>query len=234
MTNDKTPGRLPDRLPNDPMHWADAWLKEAEAAAVQRNPNCATIASVNDDAQPSARVVLCKQFVPDPGYFVFHTNYRSRKGMELERNPRAAAVFHWDALGRQVRIEGMVVRSPERESDDYFASRGWGSQLGAWGSDQSAPVDSKAALIRQIRERGESLGLVLGDDTTELADSRGRVPVIARPPHWGGLRFWASAIELWIEGQDRIHDRARWTRDIVRVSEHDFTVSPWRGVRLQP
>jgi pyridoxamine 5'-phosphate oxidase len=230
--NDETLSRLPEQLPDDPMHWADAWLKEAVATAVQRNPNCVTIASVGEDAQPSARVVLCKQFVPDPGYFVFHTNYRSRKATELESNPRSAAVFHWDSLGRQVRIEGMVVRSPDKESDDYFASRGWGSQLGAWGSDQSEPVDSKSALVRQIRERGESLGLTLGADTTELAD--GQVPAIARPPHWGGMRLWAKAIELWIEGKDRIHDRGRWTRDLVRASEHDFNVSPWRGKRLQP
>ena len=164
------------------MHWADAWLKEAMASGVQRNPNSMTIVSVDDEGQPSARVVLCKQFIPDPGYLVFHTNYRSRKSRELSNNPRAAAVFHWDSLGRQVRIEGLVVQSPEKESDDYFASRGWGSQLGAWGSDQSEPVESKAVLIKQIRARGESLGLSLGADTTELVDDK--VPTIERPPHW--------------------------------------------------
>lgn len=232
MINDETLSRLPSQLPDDPMHWADGWLKEAMTAGVQRNPNAMTVVSVGNDGQPSARVVLCKEFVPDPGYLVFHTNYRSRKSRELEADPKSAAVFHWDALGRQVRIEGMVVRSPEQESDDYFASRHWGSQLGAWGSDQSEPIDSKEALIRQVRERAESLGLALGDDTATLAD--GRAPVIARPPHWGGLRLWARNIELWIEGPDRIHDRGRWTREILRSSEHEFTVSPWRGTRLQP
>ncbi len=232
MSNDEILHRLPAQLPDDPMHWADAWLKEATTAEVQRNPNCMTIASVGEGSQPSARVVLCKQFVPDPGYLVFYTNYQSRKSMELASNPRSAAVFHWDALGRQVRIEGLVVRSPEQESDEYFRSRGWGSQLGAWGSDQSQPVDSKEALVRQIRQRGKSLGLALGADTTEIVE--GSVPAIARPPHWGGMRLWASAIELWIEGQDRIHDRGRWSRDLIRSSEHEFTVSPWRGVRLQP
>ena len=141
-------------------------------------------------------------------------------------------MFHWDSLGRQVRIEGMVVRSPEKESDDYFASRGWGSQLGAWGSDQSEPVESKEALVEQVRARGESLGLSLGADTTELTSDD--VPTIARPSHWGGMRLWAHAIELWIEGPDRIHDRGRWSRDIVRGSEDVFSVSPWEGTRLQP
>ena len=232
MNTDDTLDRLPAQLPDDPMHWADAWLKEATATAVQRNPNAVTIVSVSDDGQPSARVVLCKQLVPDPGYLVFHTNYRSRKSRELEANPVSAALFHWDAIGRQIRLEGQVVRSPDEESDDYFASRGWGSQLGAWGSDQSEPIESKEALVRQIRERGRSLGLTLAEDTTQLVD--GRIPAIARPSHWGGMRFWAHTIELWIEGDDRIHDRGLWTRDIVRSSEHEFTTTPWHGTRLQP
>lgn len=232
MSNNETLSRLPEHLPDDPMHWADAWLKEVTATAVQRNPNSMTIVSVGEDGQPSARVVLCKQFVPDPGYLVFHTNYHSRKSRELETRPLSAALFHWDAVGRQIRLEGQVVRSPLEESDAYFAGRDWGSQLGAWGSDQSAPIESKAALIQQIRERGESLGLNLAKGTTQLADDR--VPSIARPDHWGGMRFWAHSIELWVEGEDRIHDRGRWIRDIVRSSEHEFTTTPWHGTRLQP
>jgi pyridoxamine 5'-phosphate oxidase len=224
--------RLPERLPDDPMHWADAWLKEATAAAVRRNPNAMAIVSAAGNGQPSARMVLCKDFVPDPGYLVFYTNYRSRKAVELSANPRAAALFHWDAIGRQVRLEGLVVRSPEEESDEYFASRDWGSQLGAWGSDQSEPIESKAALVGQIRDRAKALGLSLGDEPSELSD--GKVPPIPRPQHWGGLRLWATAVELWVEGVDRIHDRGRWTREIVRTSEHDFTVTPWSGARLQP
>lgn len=232
MAREENRDRLPDKLPTDPMHWADGWLKEATAAGVQRNPNAMTVVSIGPDSRPSARVVLCKKFVPDPGYLVFHTNYRSRKARDFDANPAAAAVFHWDALGRQIRVEGEVVRSPDRESDEYFAGRGWGSRLGAWGSDQSTPVASREALVQQIRERAAGLGLTLAPGTTLLAD--GRVPEIPRPPHWGGLRLWPSAIELWIEGTDRIHDRGRWTRDIVRASEHTFTVTPWRGTRLQP
>jgi pyridoxamine 5'-phosphate oxidase len=223
---------LPADLPDDPMHWADAWLKEATAAAVQRNPNSMTIVSVNAEGQPSARVVLCKHLVPDPGYLVFYTNYHSRKGAELNANPKAAALFHWDALGRQIRIEGIVVRSPAEESDAYFAGRDWGSQLGAWGSDQSEPVESKAALVSQIRRRGSKLGLSLDAGTEMLTDDN--VPHIQRPPHWGGFRLWATDVELWLEGADRIHDRGKWSRDIIRASGEKFTTTPWTSTRLQP
>lgn len=224
--------RLPDELPSDPMHWADAWLKEAMAAKVQRNPNSMTIASVGADSKPSSRVVLIKEFVPDPGYLVFYTNYRSKKSLELAANPNAAALMHWDSMGRQIRIEGTVVRTPEAESDDYFNTRDWGSQLGAWGSDQSETIESHDALVSQIRQRAVDLGLTLDPDTQTLADDN--IPDIPRPPHWGGFRLWATVIELWIEGKNRIHDRASWQRDIVRASEHSFTTTPWVGTRLQP
>ena len=156
MSDTKIFDRLPDELPSDPMHWADAWLKEALATKVQRNPNSMTIATVGPDAQPSARVVLCKDFVPDPGYLVFYTNYRSRKSVDLEANPYAAALIHWDALGRQIRIEGTAVRSPAEESDAYFATRDWGSKLGAWGCDQSKTIASHDELVNQIRRRARS------------------------------------------------------------------------------
>lgn len=232
MRDEMLADRLPDVLPSDPMHWADAWLKEAVAANVQRNPNSMTIASVGADSQPSSRVILCKDFVPDPGYLVFYTNYQSRKSLELVANPNAAALFHWDALGRQIRIEGTVVRSPAEESDAYFATRDWGSQLGAWGSDQSETIASHAALVSQIRQRASDLGLTLDPDTQTLADDN--IPDIARPAHWGGFRLWATMVELWIEGKNRIHDRACWQRDIVRATEHTFTTTPWTGTRLQP
>jgi pyridoxamine 5'-phosphate oxidase len=232
LSDAKLADRLPDDLPSDPMHWADAWLKEAIAAKIQRNPNSMTIASVGADSRPSSRVVLCKEFVPDPGYLVFYTNYRSRKSLELAANPNAAALIHWDAMGRQIRIEGTVVRSPEAESDTYFATRDWGSQLGAWGSDQSETIESYEALVDQVRQRAVDLGLKLDPNTETLVD--GDVPHIARPAHWGGFRLWATKIELWIEGKNRIHDRASWQRDIVRASEHTFSITPWTGRRLQP
>jgi pyridoxamine 5'-phosphate oxidase len=224
--------RLPDELPADPMHWADAWIKEATTSAVRKNPNSLTLATVSSSGEPSARVVLCKQFVPDPGYFVIYTNYESRKSAQLAENPAVSGVFHWDSMGRQIRIDGTAVRSPEPESDAYFASRDWGSQLGAWGSDQSRPIASREALLAQIRNRGAELGLELGENTHTLVS--GDPPEIPRPPHWGGIRIWASSIELWINGIDRIHDRALWKRDIVRSSADEFSVTPWVGSRLQP
>jgi pyridoxamine 5'-phosphate oxidase len=225
--------RLPERLPEDPLHWAEAWLKEATARAVTRNPNAMTLATVGEGGVPSVRVVLCKSFVPDPGYLVFFTNYRSRKCRELERNPHAAVVFHWDALGRQVRIEGRVVRSPASESDAYFATRPWGSRLGAWASDQSAPLASRDALVEQLRRRAADLGVALGADTATLAPGHSP-PSIPRPPHWGGLRLWASAVELWVEGADRLHDRAVFRRELSPLDAHAFAVTSWTGSRLQP
>jgi pyridoxamine 5'-phosphate oxidase len=214
------------------MHWAAAWLDEATRQSVQRNPNSMTLVTVATDGRPSARVVLCKDLVPYPGYLVFYTNYKSRKVQELRTNPQVAITFHWDALGRQIRVEGTAVLSPAAESDAYFASRNWGSQLGAWGSDQSAPLASRDALFRQLRERAKELGLNVSDDMQSIESIDH--PVIPRPAHWGGVRVWASSIELWIEGGDRIHDRGHWQRRLELRGEHDFTAAPWQGTRLQP
>jgi pyridoxamine 5'-phosphate oxidase len=211
---------------------ASEWLDEAIAGSVQRNPNAMTLSTTGPSGQPSSRVVLCKRFVPDPGYLVFYTNYRSRKAEELAANPMAAALLHWDALGRQIRIEGITVRSPADESDAYFATRDPGSQLGAWGSDQSSPIASHEALIEQIRSRAETLGLAL--DAVTQAPTNDDTPTIARPGHWGGFRLWATRVELWVEGGNRIHDRARWQRDVTRSAEDAFTTSAWSSTRLQP
>ena len=214
------------------MDWAAAWLDEATRQGVQRNPNSMTLATVGDDGKPSLRVVLCKAFEPDPGYIVFYTNYRSRKVADLRANPAVAATFHWDALGRQVRIEGTAVFSPPEESDAYFASRDRGSQLGAWGRDQSAPLASRDALFSQLHERAQSLGLNVSDDLQSIENMDGSA--IPRPGHWGGVRVWARAVELWIEGRDRIHDRARWQRTLARQAGHEFAAGDWHGTRLQP
>lgn len=232
MNTYKQPDRLPAELPRDPMALADDWLKEAAELGVQRNPNAMTLASVNAQGCPSARVVLCKAFVPEPGYLVFYTNYQSRKAEELTANSNAAALFHWDGLGRQIRIEGEIVRSPDAESDAYFATRDWGSQLGAWGSDQSRPTASRDALVQQIQARGQELGLSLQDGTQELTTDD--TPKIDRPPYWGGFRLWATSVELWVEGADRVHDRGAWTRSIESRSEQEFTMSEWTSTRLQP
>ena len=232
MCNPYLAPTLPEDLPSDPLCWAEAWLNEAACRRVQRNPNSMTLATVDLNGQPSTRVVLCKAFVADPGYLVFYTNYRSRKVIELDANPLVAASFHWDALGRQIRIEGHAVRSPAAESDAYFASRDCGSQLGAWASDQSTPIASREALMSQLRSRARELGIETSEDLQSIRNIDR--PTIPRPSHWGGVRVWANAIELWIEGGDRIHDRARWHRTLTQTNEHEFAVGRWRGTRLQP
>lgn len=223
MTSPYLADRLPDKLPGDPFSWLEAWLSEATENEVQRNPNAMTLSTVSADGQPSARIVLAKSLDTAEGYVVFYTNYRSQKIRDIDGSGKASLVFHWDSMGRQVRIEGTAIRSPAEESDAYFSSRDRGSQVGAWGSDQSQPLESRDALLKQLNERAVELGVADNPDVT-----------VPRPPHWGGIRVWASAIELWIEGADRVHDRARWQRELTRDGEHAFTATPWSGTRLQP
>jgi len=199
---------------------------------VRRNPNAMSLVTCGSDARPAARMVLCKEFHADPGYLVFYTNYKSSKSRQIHENPNVAVLFHWDQLGRQVRIEGHAVRSPDAESDAYFATRDWGSQLGAWGSDQSAPLESRSALLAQVSRRALKLGVNVARNLGSIIGSDH--PVIPRPPHWGGFRVWASHVELWIEGKDRIHDRARWQRALQRQDDDTFIVGDWSGTRLQP
>ena len=217
---------LPDPLPTDPVAVFRLWFDEAREKRVQPNPNAFTLATIDPDGRPSARIVLCKQIIADPGAIVFYTNYQGRKGLALTAHPRAAAVFHWDVLDRQVRIEGPVTRSPAAESDAYFASRPWQSRVGAWASDQSRPIASRAALLEQVRARMAELGLRSG-----VGD--GEDPSIPRPPHWGGLRIWIERIELWVGGPGRVHDRAAWSRELVPSGE-SMAAGAWASTRLQP
>lgn len=232
MTDPYLETRLPDVLPNDPMHWVAAWLTDAKEKAVKRNPNSMAIVTVGSDARPSARMVLCKDFQADAGYLVFYTNYESNKAQQIDENPNVAALFHWDQLGRQVRIEGIAVRSPAEESDAYFATRDWGSQIGAWGSDQSRELESRNALLAQVGKRALKLGVNVAKNLQSIVGSDR--PTIERPPHWGGYRIWARRVELWIEGSDRIHDRARWERELKHTDDAAFEVGEWSGNRLQP
>ena len=149
---------LPDPLPADPMPLAATWFRQAWDEQVQRNPNAMSLATVGDGGRPSVRIVLCKEIVADPGYLAFYTNYRSRKGRELEQQPWAAVVFLWDGLGRQLRVEGPVVHALASESDDYFASRSWRSRLAAIASDQSMPVASRQQLTERFRETASASG----------------------------------------------------------------------------
>jgi len=222
---------LPDPLPAEPLELAARWLAEATAGQVQPNPNAMVLATVDAAGQPSARVVLCKQLEPVPGSLTFYTNYESRKGRELQQQPqpRAAIVMHWDSLHRQVRVEGRITRVSAAESDSYFATRNWQSRLGAWASQQSQPIASRAELLRKVAATALRLALPVPADE-QHPDPGLR---IARPPHWGGFRLWAEAVELWVEGSARIHDRARWQRTLTAQGEA-YAGGPWSVTRLQP
>jgi pyridoxamine 5'-phosphate oxidase len=225
---------LPDALPTEPLVMVQRWLAESWEQRLQPNPNAMVLATVSASGQPSARVVLCKDIVPQPGYLVFYTNYQSHKGRELTQNPRAAAVIHWDALHRQIRVEGTVVRTPAADSDAYFAQRPWQSRLGAWASAQSEPIASRTELREGLAKAAERFGTPSPDESDTATDYP-----IPRPPHWGGYRLWAESVELWVEGDARIHDRARWTRTLnlkvgANSDETLIDTGPWTATRLQP
>jgi pyridoxamine 5'-phosphate oxidase len=221
---------LPEPLPAEPMTMAAAWLADAWRLCAQQNPDAMVLATVDHRDHPAARVVLCKQIVAEPGYLLFYTNYGSRKGREIAAHPRGATVLYWDALHRQLRIEGPIVKALPEESDAYFATRAWQSRVGAWASQQSEPVATRAQLIETVRGAAARLGT-----PDVLAPSaEGKDVAVPRPPHWGGYRLWAESVELWVEGEYRIHDRARWTRALTSAGEHDFRAGPWTATRLQP
>jgi pyridoxamine 5'-phosphate oxidase len=222
------PTKLPDPLPDDPLPMLAAWLDEARRAAHAPNPEAMALATATADARPSARIVLCKGINPERGYALFFTNYASRKSAEIGANPRAAGLFHWDHLGRQARIEGAVERSPAEESDAYFASRPLLSQLGAWASEQSQPLDARFRLLDRLGSVAARFGI--GTDP----DPSIRVP---RPPNWGGYRIWIDAVELWVGGDYRLHDRAVWERTRTAPSHDPLGTplwSPWTATRRQP
>jgi len=190
----------------NPLALFDTWLADAIRAQVYE-PNAMTLATVSAEGRPAARMVLLKGF--DAAGFVFYTNYTSRKGQELAQTPWAALVFWWGELERQVRIEGPVTPVPATESDAYFASRPWGSRLGALASPQSRIINSR----RQLEQR-------LAELQAEYAQ---RDP--PRPAHWGGYRLAPLSIEFWKGRPNRLHDRLRYQR------QDDGS---WRIDRLAP
>jgi pyridoxamine 5'-phosphate oxidase len=223
---------LPEPLPPEPFTLVTRWMSDAWGQpSPPPNPNAMVLATSDEAGHPSARVVLCKQIVPEPGYLVFFTNYRSRKGEQLTQQPRAAVVIYWDSLHRQVRVEGPVVQAPAADSDAYFASRPWESRLGAWASAQSQPIASRKAMQEAIRATAARFsapapGEPLPEEELDIS--------IPRPPHWGGYQLWAETLELWVEGEARLHDRARWTRKLTPKADAGFEASPWAATRLQP
>ena len=177
----------------DPLATVQQWLDDATAAGIEE-PTAMTLATATPDGAVSARMVLLRG-LDDEG-LVFYTNRRSAKGRQLEANPRAAVVLHWQPLGRQVRATGPVTEVDDATSDAYFASRPRGSQLSAWASAQSEVIADRAGL----------------EDAVAALD-RKYPDAVPRPPWWGGYRLAPDEVELWTHRDNRLHDRQRFTRD---------------------
>jgi pyridoxamine 5'-phosphate oxidase len=199
--------RLDERdLSHDPLVEFARWFAEAQEVRVPE-PNAMTLATATADGAPSARIVLLKNF--DERGFVFFTDYRSRKADDLEANPRAALVFHWGEVERQVRITGRVSRTTNEESELYYRTRPLGSRLGAWVSHQSLVIPARSVLEDGLR-------------AVEARFPDGDPPL---PPHWGGYRVDPEVIEFWQGRENRLHDRIRYVREAGRR---------WRVERLSP
>ena len=188
----------------DPIRQFEKWFEQALRSGMIE-PNAMTLATSTRDGHPSARIVLLKGV--DANGFVFFTDYRSRKGSELDANPNVSLCFWWSELQRQVRVTGTVARVPRDESNAYFRTRPHGSRIGAWASHQSASLDSRETLEKEV-------------DRLERAHP-GDVPL---PPHWGGYRVTPDSLEFWQGRPSRLHDRIAYTRES----------GTWRIGRLSP
>jgi pyridoxamine 5'-phosphate oxidase len=177
----------------DPLALFGEWY-EVAAKSEPNDPSAMSVATVGPDGMPSVRMVLLKGY--DASGFVFYTNCDSRKGQQLGANPKAALLFHWKSLRRQVRLEGPVSQVTPEEADAYFATRPRGSQIGAWASDQSRPLESRFALEKRVAAMAAKYVI-------------GAVP---RPPNWAGFRVQPLLIEFWQDGAFRLHDRLEYSR----------------------
>lgn len=177
---------------DDPFAIAQRWLAEAEKTEIN-DPNAIALATVDADGLPNVRMVLCKSIEADS--FVFYTNYESQKATELASG-KAAIVFHWKSLQRQVRVRGLIRQAPAEMSDEYYNSRALGSRIGAWASRQSRPLASKGALVKAVAEAGLR---------------HGTAP--KRPDYWGGYILEPVEFEFWAAAEFRLHDRFRWRRE---------------------
>ena len=178
----------------DPISQFQQWFEEAQRSEPDL-PNAMALATVDGDGRPSLRMVLLKG--ADEKGFVFYTNLESRKALQLKANAHAALLFHWKSLKRQVRIEGPATLVEDAEADAYFASRERGSQIGAWASDQSRPMEGRFDLEKRVATFTAKFGI-------------GTIP---RPPHWSGYRMAPERIEFWSEGKFRLHERLVYQRD---------------------
>ena len=191
---------------DNPFVLARSWLAEATLRE-PNDPNAIALATVDVAGLPNVRMVLLKEI--EAAAFVFYTNYDSRKAAEIEAAGKAAFVLHWKSLARQVRVRGLVSREDGPQADAYYASRSLQSRLGAWASDQSRPLASRADLMAKV---------------ARVTLQQGLNP--KRPPHWGGYRILPLEIEFWADGAFRLHDRFRWSRE--------RTDNAWEISRLNP
>ena len=182
-------------MATDPFLLFDEWYAEARTAEIN-DPDAMALATADSRGYPSVRMVLLKGHGPEG--FVFYTNRESRKGDELAANPRASLLFHWKALRRQIRIEGTIELVSNAEADAYFATRSRDSQLGAWASDQSRPLESREVFEARFEE----------------VEARFEGADVPRPPHWGGYRLVPDRIEYWNDRPHRLHERRLFTRSI--------------------
>lgn len=209
--------------PADPLPALRQWLAEARAASGQPDPDAAALATADAEGRPAARMVLCRAADWERGWLGFYTNLESAKARALAARPSAALLFHWDALGRQARVEGPVTLAPPADADAYFATRPRESQLAAWASAQGEPVASRAALLARYAAAAARFGGV----------EEAAAPPVPRPPHWGGHRVWAARVELWASRPHRLHDRVAWSR-LLTPDGDGFHAGPWQAARLMP
>lgn len=194
-----------DELTTEPFLLFQQWFEEAQKSEIN-DPDAIALASVDKDGMPSVRMVLLKEILPEG--FVFYTNYTSRKSGELIVTGKAAFVIHWKSLRRQIRVTGSVEKVPHIQSDAYYQTRSRGSRIGAWASQQSQPLQTRAELARAVSKMEQA-----------YPDN------VPRPPHWGGFLIRPREIEFWADGEFRLHDRFRFTQD---------TGGEWVSQRLYP
>ena len=199
---------MADIKDRDPFDLFGDWFGEAEKSE-PNDPNAVALATADETGQPAVRMVLLKGY--DRNGFVFYTNLESDKGRDLSANPKAALLFHWKSLRRQIRIEGPVSPVSNEEADEYFESRARGSQIGAWASEQSRPLEGRYDLEKRVARFTAKFG----------------ISAVPRPDHWSGFRVVPSRMEFWKDGAFRLHDRFVFTRS-------DSSAADWTVQQLFP